>query len=46
MLSIGKLGAGQAEYYLEQARSPVSGVGAIASGIEDYYLSGQEPPGR
>lgn len=46
MLSIGKLGAGQAEYYLEQAEEPVTRVGAVGSGIEDYYLAGPEAPGR
>src|SRR3954468_6156189 len=46
MLSIGKLGAGQAEYYLEQAHVPVTHAGAVGAGIEDYYLAGPEAPGR
>jgi hypothetical protein len=36
MVSIGKLAAGQAEYYLEQARRAVSAATAVASGVEDY----------
>ncbi|MFL5927820.1 MAG: MobF family relaxase, partial [Gaiellaceae bacterium] len=36
MLSIGKLGEGQANYYLE----------AVAQGIEDYYAGAGEAPGR
>ena len=36
MLSIGKLGQGQESYYLE----------AVAQGVEDYYTSAGEPPGR
>lgn len=36
MLSIGKLGQGQADYYLE----------AVAHGIEDYYTGAGEAPGR
>jgi conjugative relaxase-like TrwC/TraI family protein len=46
MLSIGKLGAGQAEYYLEQAHAPVTRARAVGSGVEDYYLAGPEAPGR
>lgn len=45
MLSIGKLAAGQAEYYLEQARGPTTRARAVGSGIEDYYLGGSEAPG-
>src|SRR5215207_6274858 len=45
MVSIGKLAAGQAEYYLEQARGTVSTAAAVASGVEDYYLEGSEPDG-
>jgi conjugative relaxase-like TrwC/TraI family protein len=46
MLSIGKLGAGQAEYYLEQAKAPVTRAGSIVSGVEYYYLAGQEAAGH
>src|SRR5687767_15114588 len=45
MLSIGKLGTGQQGYYLEQAQGSVTRVGAVSSGIEDYYLTGPEAPG-
>ena len=37
MLSIGKLGPGQAQYYLDQAQGPVSAVSGVSSGAEDYY---------
>lgn len=46
MLSIGKLGPGQAEYYLEQADGPVDAVTGVSSGVEDYYVKGTEPAGR
>jgi conjugative relaxase-like TrwC/TraI family protein len=36
VLSIGKLGQGQADYYLE----------SVAQGIEDYYTGAGEAPGR
>lgn len=36
MLSIGRLGAGQGAYYL----------GAVARGVEDYYLGAGEAPGE
>src|SRR4051795_10935273 len=36
VLSIGKLGQGQANYYLE----------SVAQGIEDYYTGAGEAPGR
>src|SRR4051794_27467035 len=42
MLSIGKLAVGHADYYLEQARAPTTRARAVASGVEDYYLSGSE----
>jgi hypothetical protein len=45
MLSIGKLAAGQAEYYLEQARGPITRAQAVGTGVEDYYLGGGEAPG-
>ena len=46
MLSIGKLGPGQAEYYLEQADGPVTAVTGVSSGVEDYYVKGSEPRGH
>src|SRR5215211_1195232 len=46
MLSLGKLGAGNHGYYLEQAEEPVTGATAVTTGVEDYYLSGAEAPGR
>ena len=45
MLSIGKLGAGQARYYLDQATARVDAVQSIGSGIEDYYAGGAEARG-
>jgi hypothetical protein len=45
MLSIGKLAAGQAGYYLEQAQGTVTHAGAVSSGVEDYYLRGPEAAG-
>ena len=45
MVSIGKLAPGQARYYLDQAHEPMSAVHAVASGVEDYYFDGVEPPG-
>lgn len=46
MVSIGKLGAGQAKYYLDQAALPMSGLSAVSSGVEDYYVNGAEAAGR
>src|SRR5687768_7047448 len=46
MVSIGKLGAGQAMYYLDQAELPMSRASAVSSGVEDYYVGGSEPAGR
>ena len=45
MVSIGKLGRGQARYYLDQAQEPMSAAAAVASGVEDYYTGGTEPAG-
>ena len=45
MLSIGKLAAGHAAYYLEQAQGPISRARAVSSGVEDYYLDGPEAAG-
>src|SRR5215207_3877791 len=46
MLSTGKLAAGNHGYYVEQAQGPVTGTTAVTTGVEDYYLSGAEAPGR
>jgi conjugative relaxase-like TrwC/TraI family protein len=46
MLSIAKLAAGGQRYYLDQAKGRVSHEVSVASGVEDYYLSGPEPAGR
>ena len=45
MLSIGKLAAGQANYYLEQAQGRVDAIQSIASGAEDYYTHASEARG-
>ena len=45
MVSIGKLGAGQARYYLDQAHQARSAAAAVASGVEDYYTGGVEAAG-
>jgi conjugative relaxase-like TrwC/TraI family protein len=37
VLSIGKLAAGQARYYLDQAEGRVDVVDSVGDGIEDYY---------
>src|SRR3954470_4096588 len=46
MISIGKLGVGQAKYYLDQAQMPMSRASAVSSGVEDYYVGGSESAGR
>jgi conjugative relaxase-like TrwC/TraI family protein len=46
MLSIGKLANGQANYYLDLAGERVDRSSSVASGVEDYYVGGAEPPGR
>ena len=46
MLSIGKLAAGQAKYYLEQAEVRVDVVDSVAGGVEDYYLGATEARGH
>ncbi len=46
MLSIGKLAAGQAKYYLDQAEARVDVVSSVADGIEDYYVGGLEARGE
>src|SRR4051812_34595291 len=45
MVSIGKLGKGQEDYYLEQAEGRVDRVTSVSSGVEDYYLKGSDPDG-
>ena len=46
MLSIGKLAAGQAKYYLDQAEVRVDVVDSVAGGVEDYYLGAPEARGQ
>jgi conjugative relaxase-like TrwC/TraI family protein len=46
MLSIGKLVAGQARYYLDQAEGRVDVVESVGEGLEDYYVEGQEARGE
>lgn len=46
MLSIGKLKAGQAKYYLDQADARVDVIDSVADGMEDYYLGAPEARGE
>ena len=46
MLSIGKLAAGQAKYYLDQAEARVDVAQSVGEGIEDYYLMPREARGQ
>jgi conjugative relaxase-like TrwC/TraI family protein len=46
MLSIGKLVASQARYYLDQAEGRVDIVESVGEGLEDYYLDGHETRGE
>ena len=46
MLSIGKLAAGQAKYYLDQAEARVDVAQSVGEGIEDYYLTPREARGQ
>jgi hypothetical protein len=46
MLSIGKLAAGQAKYYLDQAEGRVDVVESVRDGLEDYYAGGSEARGE
>ena len=46
VLSIGKLAAGQAKYYLDQAELRVDVVDSVAEGAEDYYLGAPEARGE
>jgi TrwC relaxase len=45
VLSIGKLSAGQARYYLEQGDVRVDAVDSIGDGVEEYYAGGAEARG-
>ena len=45
LLSIGKLAASQAKYYLEQARGRVDVIQSVAGGAEDYYAHAKEARG-
>src|SRR4051794_40908042 len=45
VISIGKLGAGQADYYLEQAQGRLTLTASVAGGVEDYYVGGYEAAG-
>jgi conjugative relaxase-like TrwC/TraI family protein len=45
VLSIGKLSAGQARYYLEQGEARVDAVDSIGDGVEEYYAGGAEARG-
>ena len=46
VLSIGKLAAGQAKYYLDQAEGRVDVVESVGDGIEDYYARRGEARGE
>jgi hypothetical protein len=46
VLSIGKVGAGQAKYYLDQAQGRVDVVDSVGEGIEEYYIGGAEARGE
>ena len=45
VLSIGKLSAGQARYYLEQGEVRVDAIESIGDGVEEYYAGGAEARG-
>src|SRR5215208_972183 len=46
MLSICKLKAGQAKYYLDQADARFDVIDSMADGMEDYYLGAPEARGE
>jgi hypothetical protein len=46
VLSIGKLSAGHAKYYLDQAEGRVDVADSVADGMEDYYLGAREARGE
>jgi hypothetical protein len=45
VLSIGKLAAGQAKYYLDQAEGRIDVIESVGEGGEEYYVGGTEAPG-
>jgi len=45
VLSIGKLAAEQASYYLDQAEERVDVVASVGDGVEEYYAGGSEDRG-
>jgi hypothetical protein len=45
VLSIGKLSASQASYYLDQAEVRVDAITSIGDGLEDYYVGSGEARG-
>jgi conjugative relaxase-like TrwC/TraI family protein len=45
VLSIGKLSAGQASYYLDSVEARVDAVTSIGGGLEDYYVGSGEARG-
>jgi hypothetical protein len=45
VLSIGKLVAGQARYYLDQAEGRVDAVDSVGEGAEEYYIGGTDARG-
>ena len=45
-MSIGKLGADEARYYLDQAQGRVDVVDSVGEGIEDYCAGGAEARGE
>jgi conjugative relaxase-like TrwC/TraI family protein len=46
VLSIGKLAADQAKYYLEHAETRIDAVDSVVTGIEEYYVGAPEARGR
>lgn len=46
MLSISKLSAGHARYYLDLAHDRVDVVDSVGDGLEEYYLGGPEARGE
>jgi conjugative relaxase-like TrwC/TraI family protein len=45
LLSIGKLAADQAKYYLDHADMRVDVVDSVGGGLEEYYVGGREAAG-
>jgi hypothetical protein len=46
VLSIGKLAAAQAKYYLDQSEARVEVVDSVADRMEDYYAGAPEARGE